>query len=62
MRRKMSGNLGLYEYSWPASVYVTVNLRIQEFAKFQKIQGYTDSPGKFMNSLKFHGIHEFTRI
>ena len=30
--------------------------------KFQEIQGFTDSPGKFMNSLKFQEIHEFTRI
>ena len=47
------------------SVYVTVNLRIQEIhelLKFQEIQGFTDSAGDFMNSQKFQEIHEFTRI
>ena len=34
MRRNMSGNLGLYKYLWPGSVYVMSILSNVDFTKY----------------------------
>ena len=45
MRRNMSGNLGLYKYLWPCSVYVCATVRIYMFICSELIEEVGRSPG-----------------
>ena len=46
MRRNMSGNLGLYKYLWPGSVYVSPN-NVTNFERDRKLCRVREYISKF---------------